>query len=1274
MATKILLVDDNKAFLGITKATLEGLNPNYKITAVTSAQEALSRLLEKDYDLMIADYRMPQKSGLDLLTILRTDGNEIPFILLTGQGHESIAMEALNRGADYYCRKRALKSMQIELQHIIQKILDQKDAEIENLENIIMLQRVLEVIPEAVFFWEKRSEGEIVLGGANDLAFECLGIGHLPILEMSLEQVYKGYPQLVSMVKQAFKTHLRPGQAEFFLPDSETEDQAWFVADCSLVNDELALVVAREITERKKAEEKVRKRNIELEMLNHIISVSSTAINLDEVLPEILLSTLSLLDFDGGGIYLTNFGDRRAELRYHYGLPEEFIEEVNLISIDEQPYRTLFLKGEPIITENYPSMSSRQYPVEWGLLSLASIPLIAKNKVIGALNVASKKQHHFSDEEINILQAIGREAGTTISRGLLEEKIIQNNEKLKMEIKERKETELALREREQRFRALFEKTNDAVFIIDLNGTHREVNQKAAEMLGYEEHELVGMSIYQIVAEDEHHTSRELQERLADGQSLPIYQRHFRKKDGTLFPVEVNVAMVLNAAGNAMHIQSIVRDITERKKAENALRESEETFRRSFDALPDPAFLWKKQANGKLILSRINKAAIDLSSDKISQLQGREIHKLLSNSGIMSSFKHLGMDLEAIFQKVQDSLLTGNRLRTDIIIKMPNGEQRWLNANFVRVSEDIVLTFTQDWTERLLSEAVMQNARDKLERLVNNRTSELVLANKRLEQEISDRIAAELEVQQQADFLTTVIESLSHPFYVLDVKDYTVKMANAAASNEPLSVDSKCFAFAHNRNSPCKELNSQCPLEEIKRTKQPTVVEHLHFDKENKARIYEVHAYPILDDEKNVQQMIEYSIDITERKKTEEALKKSEIMYQDLYNSAPVAYLSIGAEGRIKNVNRAAENLLGYQLDELRRIKILDLYAEESKAKAKQLFQKFRRGDSWKNEEMIYLKKNGEKAYCLLSVSPIKDAYGQVQESRSVIVDISHRKQMEHHLVIADKMASLGRVVAGVAHEINNPLSFVLLNTEALQQHLEILRSHVSIHEDLEKEILHGNLSKVKDIIANKRANEQSIEINEVLKDLSAILNDNMHGLTQMAKIVQDLRLIGRTTKDETEKQACDVNEILERTLSLIKYEKTKSIAIKRQLGDLPIIWGSPNRLSQAFMNLLVNAVQAIDQEGIIDVIASLASEGIEIRVRDTGKGIPSEHLQKIFDPFFTTKKASEGTGLGLAITYEIINGHGGEISVQSEEGKGTEFIIVLPLSSELEATETQLLQ
>jgi two-component system, NtrC family, sensor kinase len=262
---------------------------------------------------------------------------------------------------------------------------------------------------------------------------------------------------------------------------------------------------------------------------------------------------------------------------------------------------------------------------------------------------------------------------------------------------------------------------------------------------------------------------------------------------------------------------------------------------------------------------------------------------------------------------------------------------------------------------------------------------------------------------------------------------------------------------------------------------------------------------------------------------------------------------------------------------------------------------------------------------------------------------------QNQVIQSEKLASIGQISAGVAHEINNPVAFVLSNLTSLESYVEQIGALLALYVEADKE-----LSSVPSALARARALRQSKDFDFLRGEIATVLAESRDGLMRVKRIVQDLRDFSRGGADETW-QFVDLHEALDSTLNIVRNEIKYKASIVRSYGDLPQIQCLPSRLNQVFLNLVVNAGQAIDANGTITVSTGVTAQEAWIRVADTGCGIPPEHLNRIFEPFFTTKPAGQGTGLGLSVSYSIVRKHGGRIEVESVVGRGTSFIVLLPL-------------
>jgi signal transduction histidine kinase len=249
------------------------------------------------------------------------------------------------------------------------------------------------------------------------------------------------------------------------------------------------------------------------------------------------------------------------------------------------------------------------------------------------------------------------------------------------------------------------------------------------------------------------------------------------------------------------------------------------------------------------------------------------------------------------------------------------------------------------------------------------------------------------------------------------------------------------------------------------------------------------------------------------------------------------------------------------------------------------------------------------------------------------------------------MASIGQLAAGVAHEINNPVGFVNSNLGTLKKYIDDLLKTLSAYEASEGEL---TLKTREGLLALK----QQIDIVYLRGDVGNLLTESMDGMQRVKRIVQDLKDFSHV--EESKMQLANLEQGLDSTLNVVWNELKYKTEVVKQYGGIPAIECIPAQLNQVFMNLLMNAVQAIDTHGRITVRTGQEGNDVWVEVEDTGMGIKPENLDRIFDPFFTTKPVGKGTGLGLSLSYGIVQKHGGHIEVKSEVGKGTIFRVVLP--------------
>jgi PAS domain S-box-containing protein len=273
-------------------------------------------------------------------------------------------------------------------------------------------------------------------------------------------------------------------------------------------------------------------------------------------------------------------------------------------------------------------------------------------------------------------------------------------------------------------------------------------------------------------------------------------------------------------------------------------------------------------------------------------------------------------------------------------------------------------------------------------------------------------------------------------------------------------------------------------------------------------------------------------------------------------------------------------------------------------------------------------------------------------------------QMQSQLVQSEKLASLGQLSAGVAHELNNPIGFVNSNLGTLAEYVKDIKKLLEKYQEMERIIqvenpAEGRKDKSRETLSQEIDElKKQINLDFVLRDFDKIISESQEGTQRVKSIVQNLRDFSHVDKGEF--KLADINKGIESTLNIIWNEVKYKAEVIKEYGDIPQIECLPQQLNQVFMNLLLNAAQAITTHGQIRIKTYRESKNIIIEIRDTGIGIPKENIPRIFEPFFTTKEVGKGTGLGLSVAYGIVQKHNGRIEVESEVNKGTTFRVALP--------------
>lgn len=287
----------------------------------------------------------------------------------------------------------------------------------------------------------------------------------------------------------------------------------------------------------------------------------------------------------------------------------------------------------------------------------------------------------------------------------------------------------------------------------------------------------------------------------------------------------------------------------------------------------------------------------------------------------------------------------------------------------------------------------------------------------------------------------------------------------------------------------------------------------------------------------------------------------------------------------------------------------------------------------------------------------RELYSSMQALENTLENL---KSSQNQLIQTEKMASLGVLAAGVAHEINNPIGYITSNFDSLKIGIEDIQEFINemqttINSDLSLEEIKSTWEK----------SIQKYDLIFLLEDFSDLSNETSEGLERVKQIVADLRTFSR--EDTAEKVIVDINDTLRAAINILENQTKYHAKITTDYSDIPKILGFSGKLNQVFTNLISNANQAVDDNGSINISTKITNKWIIISVADNGHGITDENLKQLFTPFFTTKPIGEGTGLGLSISHGIIKEHGGNILVSSQPEVGTTFTVQIPLSQVAEA-------
>jgi PAS domain S-box-containing protein len=779
---------------------------------------------------------------------------------------------------------------------------------------------------------------------------------------------------------------------------------------------------------------------------------------------------------------------------------------------------------------------------------------------------------------------------------------------------------------------LLDQTTQPFAVVNFTGRIIHANRAIQSLLGYTAEEMLQLNVLALTPERERQISLNAFQTLTATGQAQRYEKSYLHRDGHEIAVELVTDFFLDERGEAIGYYAFVTDISGRKMADQALRASEERFRRLYDEAP----FGYHDIDVRGTIVSVNRTECELLGYQREEMLGRSVFDFLveeEREGARVAVSERVRGARPVLS-VERTYLRKDGRRIPVAIE-----------NRALIAEDGQLTGFRSTVRDISAEKQTQEA--------------LVVSEKRAR---------------------ALFEGIEDAVFVHDPTGRILD-ANPAAcrtlgySREELlqltthDIDDPEFAAGYNERLAAQLQHGHLRCEGRHRTKDGRIIP------------VDINTSTILfENQKAVLAVIR---DITERKALEEtrrqfaeaqlknaweieaknrALVQSEARYRRLTEGCLDAIVLTDQYGRIILFNPAAESTFGYTAVEIVGRPFIELMPEDLRGDLITGLQDYIRARAGAlvghTLEMRGCRKNGEVFPVEVSLSAIEVA-GELQ-FLAAIRDQGERQRMRAMLMQSEKLASIGLLSAGVAHEINNPLAYIANNLAVLERDVGGIVALMNAYESA-----HDRLAEVDPgLMEHVQALSDDLDWPYVRDNLGRLLTRTRDGVQRVANIVQNLRGMARTAPPKMEPVL--LSDLVSGALDIVQGRLRHSdIEVHLQHDSLPKIACVPSQIGQVFLNLLVNSVQAIEElhrEAGNWIHVTIEQNGSEqcVEIADNGCGIPAEALPRLFDPFFTTKPVGEGTGLGLSISHGIVTGHGGRIDVESAQGVGTRFRVCLP--------------
>jgi PAS domain S-box-containing protein len=762
------------------------------------------------------------------------------------------------------------------------------------------------------------------------------------------------------------------------------------------------------------------------------------------------------------------------------------------------------------------------------------------------------------------------------------------------DITERKQAEAELKEREARYRYLFEHSQVANALVGLDGKIIDVNEAAAHLYGYDKSEIIGRDLIEFIARESVGKVAEAFSRgLAGTHTEPLEVEVATKKGARTFFFPGGYHMLFEGGKEVGFLISAV-DITGRNEAVETLRQSEERYRTILEEMQDGYFEVDLVGN----FTFVNDALCRQLRYSREELIGMNNRNMTAAS-----------DVENVYKAFNEVYRSGHPIR-DFTFK----------------------TVRKDGTIGLGELAVFPLRSEKGD----------IIGFRGIGRDIAGRLQMLEDLRRSDERYRTVLDEMEEAYYELDLNG-NLTFFNDALVRKSKRPREQLVGLGFKDYTPAKDVGRVFKaFNQVYKTGKPLKGIPLQIVREDGIILSsEDTILPLRNKAGEIIGFRGVSHDVTERLNMMEALRRSEERYRTMLDEMEEAYYEVDLKGDFTFFSDALCRQLGYSREEITGMSY-KLYVPRENSK--QVFEVYNAvyntGEPRKLFASSQIRKDGTRVYTEDSIFPMRDEEGKIVGFRGISRDVTERKraeeerkQLEQKAQFSSRLASVGELASGVAHEINNPLTAVI-------GYAHLLLGRKDIPEDIRRDI-------------------------EVINE----------GAQRVAGIIKKLLVFARQARPE--RTYVDINEIINTTLELRAYSlQSNNVKVILQLDpDLPMTVADPGQLQQVFLNLIMNAeteVKSVHGGGRLAIKTERAGDSLRISFKDNGLGIAKENLERIFNPFFTTRRVGQGTGLGLSVCHGIVTEHKGRIWAESQLGKGAAFVVEIPIVNDrkkLDVTE-----